>query len=106
MINQTITFIVNYNGEPFMENLSKNGAMKKLIAVIMVFTAVLIFDWYPQLNENLELVPLPDDNNYKFTLIAIMVGNFVLCYLLEKWKNLFGYYKPYSTEMKKNREAL
>ena len=104
MLNQTITFIVNYQGEPFMENLSTNGAMRKLIMAILAFSAVFIFDLYPQLNENLELVPLPDDSGYRMTLIFIMVMNFILCYLLEKWKNLFGLYEPYPKSKPKKKK--
>ena len=88
MLNQTITFVVNYQGEPFMENLITNGAMRKLIYAILAFSAIFIFDLFPQLNENLELVPLPDDSGYRISLITIKITNFVLCYVLEKWKNL------------------
>ena len=95
MLNQTITFVVNYQGEPFMENMSKNGGLKKLVIGIIAVTIVIIFELYPQLNESLELVPLPDDTTYRTELILIMVLNFVLCYLLEKWKNLFGFYEPF-----------
>ena len=95
MLNQTITFVVNYQGEPFMENLITNGAMRKLIYAILAFSAIFIFDLFPQLNENLELVPLPDDSRYRYTLIFIMATNFVLCYILEKWKNILGLYEPY-----------
>ena len=95
MLNQTITFVVNYQGEPFMENLITNGAMRKLIYAILAFSVIIIFDLFPQLNENLELVPLPDDSGYRYTLIFIMATNFVLCYILEKWKNILGLYEPY-----------
>ena len=104
MMSQTITFIVNYTGEPFMENLSQNSAMKKLILAIFALSIVIIFDLYPQLNETLELVPLPDDVGYKALFCGLILFNFVVCFLLEKWKNLFGFYKPYSNEKKKNRE--
>ena len=95
LLNQTITFVVNYQGEPFMENLSTNGAMKKLLIGIAVFSGIFIFDLYPQLNENLELIPLPEDTIYRWSLIGIILINFVLCYLLEKWKSLFGLYESY-----------
>jgi len=104
MLNQTITFIVNYQGEPFMENLSTNGAMRKLIMGILAFSAVFIFDLFPQLNENLELVPLPDDSGYRMSLIFIMVTNFIICYLLEKWKNILGLYEPYPKSKPKKKK--
>ena len=105
MLNQTITFIVNYQGEPFMENLSTNGAMRKLIMGILAFSAVFIFDLFPQLNENLELVPLPDDSGYRMSLIFIMVTNFIICYLLEKWKNILGLYEPYPKSKPNTKEC-
>ena len=104
MLNQTITFVVNYQGEPFMENLTTNGAMKKLMIGITVFSAIFIFDLYPQLNENLELIPLPEDTLYRWSLIGIILTNFVLCYLLEKWKSLFGLYEPYPKPKPKNKK--
>ena len=104
MLNQTITFMVNYQGEPFMENLSTNGAMKKLVIGILAFSVVFIFDLFPQLNENLELIPLPDDSGYRMTLIFIMSMNFILCYILEKWKNLLGLYEPYPKSKPKKKQ--
>ncbi len=104
MVNQTITFVVNYQGEPFMENLGQNSAMKKLVFGIIAITAVIIFDLYPQLNETLELVPLPDDTNYRMMLCGIMFFNFVLCYLLEKWKSLFGLYEPFPKQKPKKKK--
>ena len=104
MLNQTITFMVNYQGEPFMENLSTNGAMKKLIIGILAFSFIFIFDLFPQLNENLELIPLPDDSGYRMSLIVIMSLNFILCYILEKWKNILGLYEPYPKSKPKKKQ--
>ena len=104
MLNQTITFVVNYQGEPFMENLITNGAMRKLLYAILAFSVIFIFDLFPQLNENLELVPLPDDSGYRITLIIIMATNFVLCYILEKWKNILGLYEPYTKSDPKKKK--
>ena len=104
LLNQTITFVVNYQGEPFMENLSTNGAMKKLLIGIAVFSGIFIFDLYPQLNENLELIPLPEDTVYRWSLIGIILINFVLCYLLEKWKSLFGLYESYPKSNPKKKK--
>ena len=104
LLNQTITFVVNYQGEPFMENLTTNGAMKKLLIGIAVFSGIFIFDLYPQLNENLELIPLPEDTVYRWSLIAIILINFLLCYLLEKWKSLFGLYEPYPKSKPKKKK--
>ena len=92
--NQIIIFVVNYLGEPFIENLWNNVFMRRLIYAIVGVGFIIIFDIYPQLNEDLELIHLPKDINYKVILILIMLFNFCFCYILEKWRNLFGYYHP------------
>ena len=92
-INQTITLVVNYMGEPFMENMTKNPTLNKMVIGIVGFCLVVIFDIYPPLNEALELLPLPEDMMYKCSLVGIMALNWILCYLFENWKKLLGYYK-------------
>ena len=106
IFNQSIIFIVNYQGEPFMKNLSNNSLMKWLISIIFFFGFLIFFDLYPQLNEDLELVQLPEDIIYKFDLIIIMAINFVTCYFIEKWRNIFGYFDPIpKSKNKKEKNA-
>ena len=106
IFNQSIIFIVNYQGEPFMKNLSNNSLMKWLISIIFFFGFLIFFDLYPQLNEDLELVQLPEDIIYKFDLIIIMAINFVACYFIEKWRNIFGYFDPIpKSKNKKEKNA-
>ena len=103
--NQTIIFSVNYKGEPFMENILSNPSMVKLICGIFVVGGIIFFDLYPQLNEDFELVSLPEDNNYKMALIFIMIFNFCLCYILEKWRSLFRLYEPYVKKIAKRKNS-
>lgn len=91
-LNQTINFVVNYQGEPFMENMSKNTWLMRLVTGIVGISVVIIFDLHPPLNESLELLPLPDDLTYKYSFVTIMVVDFMICYVLENWKKLFKYY--------------
>ena len=98
IFNQVIIFMVNYQGEPFMENIWENSFIIKLIVVISAFGVVIIFDLFPQLNEDLELVQLPEDIYYKFLLIIIMIFNYIFCYILEKWRNLFNFYENIEKE--------
>ena len=104
IFNQTIIFIVNYQGEPFMENILDNSSMVKLIGAIFALGSVIIFDLYPQLNEDIELVSLPEDNTYKIKLLIIMLTNFALCYIVEKWRNLMGYYEPFEKVKSKKKK--
>ena len=94
IFNQSIIFIVNYQGEPFMKNITDNSLMIWLISIILFFGFLIFFDLYPQLNEDLELVQLPEDIIYKIVLIIIMLMNFVTCYFIEKWRQIFGYFEP------------
>ncbi|MCQ2815667.1 MAG: hypothetical protein MJ252_00225 [archaeon] len=93
MINQTITFVANYGGEPFMENVSKNPMLYKVLVGLAIATVIIVFEWYPPLNETLEIVPLPEDMTYRVSLLLIMGVNFIICYLLDNWPKLCGYYK-------------
>ena len=105
IFNQTIIFIVNYQGEPFMENILDNSSMVKLIGAIFALGSVIIFDLFPQLNEDIELVSLPEDNSYKIKLLVIMLTNFALCYVVEKWRNLMGYYEPFEKVKPKKKKS-
>jgi len=44
IFNQIIIFVVNYQGEPFMENIWENSFMMKLICGISFIGIVIIFD--------------------------------------------------------------
>jgi cation-transporting ATPase 13A1 len=92
-LNQMINFVCNYQGEPFMRNLSENKWMTRLSALIIIVAGIVIFDLHPPLNESLELLPFPDDMTYKISFVVIMALDFTICYLLENWKKLFGFYK-------------
>jgi manganese-transporting P-type ATPase len=92
-LNQTINFIVNYQGEPFMKNLTENKWLLRLVGGVLVLSTIVIFDLHPPLNESLEILPLPDDINYKLSFVGIMLADFLICYVLENWKKLLKIYK-------------
>ena len=92
IFNITNIFIVNYKGEPFMQNLWENSFMIKLLLVLGAFFLIIAFDLYPQLNEDLELVQLPENNYYKIILFSILFLNSTFCYLLENWEKLLNYF--------------
>ena len=104
ILNQVIIFVANYQGEPFMENVYKNSSMMKLILGILSIGCIYIFDLYPQVNDDFEMVALPEDCYYKLTIILILIFNFCSCYVLEKWKNLFGLYEPYERPKNKKKK--
>jgi len=92
VLNNTINFVVNYQGEPFMRKMSENKWLMRLIFFVLGISVVVIFDIHQPLNEGLELLPLPEDFMYKIKFMGIMIGQFLFCYVLENWKKLLGYY--------------
>ena len=92
-INNVTNFLVNYIGEPFMEPMSKNTWMKRLCFGVWLIASVCVFDLHPDLNEYFEILPLPDDYNYKFKFLGILLVDLGICYVLENWKKLLGLYK-------------
>ena len=104
ILSQVNIFVANYQGEPFMENINKNSSMMKLIFGILAIGSIYLFDLYPQVNDDFEMVALPEDNLFKFYIILILVLNFCLCYILEKWKNIFGLYEPYEKSNNKKKK--
>jgi len=92
-LNQTINFAVNYQGEPFMKNLTTNKWLLRLIIGVVGVSLAVIFDLSMELNEALELIPLPSDLYYKLTFVGLLGANFCISYLLENWKKLIGGYK-------------
>ena len=105
LINMVNIFVINYQGEPFMENIWKNSSMMYLILGIISMGIIIFFDLYPQLNEDFELVTFPEDNNYKMEIIFIMIINFSLCYIFEKWRNLLGFYESYEKKPIKKKKS-
>jgi cation-transporting ATPase 13A1 len=50
-------------------------------------------EFIPEINEKMRLVPFTSD--FKFTMTAVMVGDYVGCYIIEKvLKWAFSDYKP------------
>ena len=104
ILNQVNIFVVNYQGEPFMENINKNPSMIKLILAILSIGCVYIFDLYPQVNDDFEMVALPEEYFLKLSVLLIILLNFGLCYVLEKWRNIFGLYEPYEKSKNKKKK--
>lgn len=92
-INNVSNFLVNYIGEPFMENLSKNTWMQRLCFGVWVGVLVCVFDLYPELNEYFEMLPLPDEIEYKIKFVGMLLFDLVFSYFVENWKKIFKMYK-------------
>lgn len=96
------TFVVNYRGRPFMEDLRENTMMVRALQVCyaVLFTASLEF--FPPLNDMIQLAPLPQNSQvmtnliessalhdfagsigFKTALTSLMIIDTVMTYLAE-----------------------
>ena len=60
------TFVVNYRGRPFMENLNENVVLFRSIQVCYLVLFVCALDMFPPLNQLLQLSPLPSSGRPVF----------------------------------------
>lgn len=78
---QVSTFVINYQGKPFRESLLENKPLRNALAIVGSVAFICAFELYPEFNEWLELVVLPQ--SFKTQLIAAMVLDFGLCWIIE-----------------------
>jgi len=79
---QLATFVVNYEGHPFMESLSENKPLRNSLVLSTGFTFLAASQIYPELNDMLSLVELPAD--FRATLLIVMAADFSLSWVWEK----------------------
>lgn len=93
LIQQISTFAVNYQGRPFRESLSENKGMFYGILGVTAIAFSCSTEFIPEINQQMKLVPfLPE---FKTTLTAVMIIDYVGCYLIEvvlKWA--FSDFRP------------
>lgn len=93
LVQQISTFAVNYQGRPHRESLSENRGMWWGIVGVSAIAFSCSTEFIPELNEGMKLVKFSDD--FKWTITALMVGDFVACWSIEKvLKLLFSDLRP------------
>jgi cation-transporting ATPase 13A1 len=55
------TFVVNYTGRPYMQNLTENKLMLRSVQISYVALFACALETFPPLNELMQLTPLPAD---------------------------------------------
>ncbi|KAK4152986.1 hypothetical protein C8A00DRAFT_34317 [Chaetomidium leptoderma] len=81
LIQQISTFAVNYQGRPFRESLSENKGMFYGIVGVTGVAFACSTELIPELNEAMKLVPFKPE--FKTTMTAVMVLDYVACYVIE-----------------------
>jgi len=68
------TFVVNYRGRPFMENLTENKLLFRSIQACYAVLFVCALDMFPPLNQLLQLTPLPSTGPPAFNINDVGQG--------------------------------
>lgn len=68
LVQQVSTFAVNYQGEPFRENIRNNKGMYYGLIGVTVLALCGATEFIPELNESMNFVPMTDDFKFKLTL--------------------------------------
>lgn len=84
---------MNYQGRPFRESISENKGMFWGILGVTAIAFSCSTEFIPEINQQMKLVPFKHE--FKTTLTAIMIIDFVACYLIEVvLKRLFSDFRP------------
>ena len=93
LIQQISTFAINYQGRPFREGIRENRSMYWGLVGVSLIAFSCSTEFIPEINEKLKLVPFSTD--FKITMTAVMIVDYVGCYVVEKvLKAAFSDYKP------------
>ncbi|KAK4553739.1 putative cation-transporting ATPase 1 [Recurvomyces mirabilis] len=93
LIQQISTFAINYQGRPFRESIRENKGMWWGIVLVTGVAFSCATEFIPEINEKLKLVPF--NSEFKWTLTAVMVLDYVGCWTVEKaLKTLFSDFRP------------
>lgn len=71
------TFLVNYEGAPFMQSFKENSKLFKGIMAMYVIALVAILDFSESIRYNLELVPFPDSTIQIKIIVALTLDTFL-----------------------------
>lgn len=93
LIQQISTFAINYQGRPFRESIRENRAMYWGLVAVAAVAFSCATEFVPELNEKLRLVPFTTE--FKVTMTAVMVVDYVGCWVVETvLKRVFSDYRP------------
>ncbi|KAG0664685.1 putative cation-transporting ATPase 1 [Monosporozyma unispora] len=67
LVQQVSTFAVNYQGEPFRENIMNNKGMYYGLLGVSTLAVASATEFLPELNEAMKFVPMTDDFKFKLT---------------------------------------
>lgn len=87
LVQQVSTFAVNYQGEPFRENIRNNKGMYWGIIGVSGLALAGATEFVPELNEAMKFVPMEDE--FKLKLTVTLLVDFFGSWIVE---NIFKYF--------------
>lgn len=93
LIQQISTFAINYQGRPFREGIRENRGMYWGLLLVSGVAFSCSTEFIPEINERLKMVPF--SSGFKVTMTAVMIIDYVGCYLVENvLRRAFSDYRP------------
>lgn len=77
---QINTFVINYIGRPFRENLIENKPLCNCLLLCTGFILLVLSEQYMELNEYIEIVRM---NNFKYYVLLLVILDCLGCYIVE-----------------------
>lgn len=87
LVQQVSTFAVNYQGEPFRENIRNNKGMYYGLLGVTGLALASATEFIPELNESMKFVPMDDE--FKMKLTATLLFDFFGCWGAEHFFKFF-----------------
>lgn len=87
LVQQVSTFAVNYQGEPFRENIRSNKGMYYGLLGVTGLALASATEFIPELNEAMKFVPMEDDFKMKLTITLFV--DFFGCWGAEHFFKFF-----------------
>lgn len=72
LVQQVSTFAVNYQGEPFRENIRNNKGMYYGLLGVTGLALASATEFMPELNEAMKFVPMSDEFKFKLTVTLLL----------------------------------
>ena len=81
--NSATVILVNYYGRPFTQDIAESAKLRSGMGILYMMIIGLILEWTPEFNEQMELVPFPDEE-FKYKIIYSLLIDFAICFTIEK----------------------
>lgn len=86
---QTTVIFVNYSGRPYMQSVSENKKLQRMLAFMFGMAVLITFNMSDEVREMFELVPFPSEE-FQYTVIYCLCADLAVCYGIEQLcKNIY-----------------